>query len=97
MPGTIGATPETLHQLSAEIQQGAAAIELLLDQIAAKVRPLTTDWQGAASESFDELWSQWQAGAEHINHALVAISELLAKAGDAYAETDRSISLAFQL
>lgn len=97
MPSTIGATPETLHQLSAEIQHGADAIELLLDQIAAKVRPLTADWHGAASESFEELWAQWQAGAEHINHALVAISELLAKAGDAYAETDRSISLAFQL
>lgn len=97
MPSTIGATPETLHQLSAEIQQGAEAIEQLLNQIAAKVRPLTADWQGAASQSFDELWAQWQAGAEHINHSLVAISELLAKAGDAYAETDRSISAAFQL
>lgn len=97
MPSSIGATPETLQELSAEIQQGAAAIESLLDQLAAKVKPLTTDWQGSASESFDDLWAQWQAGAEHVHQALVAISELLAKAGVAYAEADRSIAAAFQL
>jgi 6 kDa early secretory antigenic target len=97
MPSSIGATPETLQEMSVEIQNGAAAIEQLLGQLAAKVRPLTSEWQGAASESFDDLWAQWQAGAEHVQQALVAISELLAKAGVAYAEADRSIAAAFQL
>ena len=97
MPSAIGATPETLQELSEEIQQGAAAIQTLLSQLEGKVRPLTADWSGSASESFDDLWAQWQAGAEHVHQALVAISELLAKAGVAYAEADRSIAAAFQL
>ena len=97
MAGAIGATPESLQELSSEIHQGAVAIETLLDQLAAKVRPLTMDWQGAASESFEDLWAQWQAGAEHVHEALVAISELIAKAGIAYAEADRSIAAAFQI
>jgi WXG100 family type VII secretion target len=97
MSGPIGATPETLQELSDEIQQGAAAIQMLLGELERKVRPLTADWQGTASQSFEVLWEQWQAGAEHVHDALVAISELLAKAGLAYAEADRSIAAAFEL
>lgn len=97
MPGAVGAKPETLQELAVEIQQGAAAIETLLDALESKVRPLTVDWQGSASESFEDLWAQWQAGAEHVHQALEAIAELLAKASVAYAEADRSIAAAFQL
>jgi WXG100 family type VII secretion target len=97
MPGPIGVTPEHLQVLSEEILQGASTIERMLDDLELRVRPLASEWQGGASESFESLWQQWQTGASHVHQALVAISELLSKAGFAYAEADRSIADAFQL
>jgi WXG100 family type VII secretion target len=97
MSGPIGVTPDNLQALSEEIQQGAVSIELLLGELARKVAPLADTWQGEARESFEDLWQQWGTGAEHVHQALVAISELLSKAGLAYAEADRSIAAAFQL
>jgi WXG100 family type VII secretion target len=97
MPGPIGVSPENLQALSEEIRQGAAAIELILGELERKIAPFVDDWQGEARESFEGLWGQWQGGAGHVHQALVAISELLEKAGLAYAEAERSIAAAFQV
>jgi WXG100 family type VII secretion target len=97
MPTQFGVAPENLQSLSAEIRQTAISIEALLGDLSRKVAPIQSDWQGPAHESFEQLWSQWQVGADHVHQALVAISELLGKAGSAYAEAERSIASAFQL
>lgn len=97
MPSQIGVSPDDLEALAGEVHQGAAAIEMMIGQLERKIEPLAAGWQGAARESFEDLWAQWHAGAEHVNQALVAIAELLAKAGLAYAEAERSIAEAFQL
>src|SRR5579862_204459 len=97
MPGPIGVSPDNLQQLSQEIQQGAVAIELILAELQRKIEPFVSTWQGEARESFEGLWEQWQTGADHVHQALVSISELLSKAGLAYAEAERSIAAAFQV
>src|SRR3984885_5905413 len=97
MPGPIGVSPENLQALSQEIQQGAAAIELILNELERKIAPFVENWQGEARQSFEGLWGQWQGGADHVHQALVAIAELLSKAGLAYAEAERSIAAAFQV
>ena len=97
MTSEIGVSPEHLQALSGEIQQGAAAIEQLMAELESKIGPLSDEWTGNARESFEELWKQWRVGAEHVHQALIAISELVAKAGLAYAEAERSIASAFQL
>ncbi len=97
MAEMIGVSPAKLQELSGEIQQGAAAIEAILAELSRKIEPFVEEWTGEAQESFGGLWSQWQAGAEHVHQALVAIAELIAKAGLAYAEAERSIAAAFQL
>jgi len=97
MPVQFGVAPENLQVLSAEIRQAATTVEVLFNDLERKVSPLSSDWQGPAHESFEQLWLQWQTGAEHVYQALVAISELLGKAGLAYAEAERSIASAFQL
>jgi WXG100 family type VII secretion target len=97
MPSQIGVSPDDLQALAGEVHQGAAAIEMMIGDLERKIEPLANGWQGAARESFEELWGQWHAGAEHVNQALVAIAELLGKASLAYAEAERSIAQAFQL
>ncbi|HVC25368.1 MAG TPA: WXG100 family type VII secretion target [Acidimicrobiales bacterium] len=97
MPSEIGVSPDDLQALAGEVHQGAAAIEMMIAELERKIEPLASRWQGAARESFEQLWSQWHEGADHVNQALAAIAELLAKAGLAYAEAERSIAEAFQL
>jgi len=97
MASAIGVTPEHLQAISGEVRQGAAAIELIVAELQKKIEPLTTEWSGAARESFEDLWGQWNDGVENVHEALVAIAELIAKAGLAYAEAERSIAAAFQL
>lgn len=96
MSGQLGVSPQNLQALSAEVDQGAAAIERLVRDLERKIEPLAADWQGEARQSFENLWAQWHLGAEHVYRALTAISELLAKAGVAYAEAERSIAQAFE-
>jgi WXG100 family type VII secretion target len=97
MPSQIGVSPDDLQALAGEVHQGAAAIEMMIGELERKIEPLAAGWQGAARESFETLWTQWHAGADHVNQALVAIAELLGKASLAYAEAERSIAQAFQL
>lgn len=93
----IGVRPENLRAIAVEVQQGAAAIELVIAELQRKIAPLVADWSGPARVSFEDLWAQWNSGAENVRAALLAISELLSKAGLAYAEAERSIAAAFQL
>lgn len=94
---TIGVRPENLRAVAVEVQQGAVAIELVVTELQRKIAPLVADWSGTARVSFEELWAQWNSGAENVRAALIAIAELLTKAGLAYAEAERSIAEAFQL
>lgn len=94
---SIGVRPENLRAIAVEVQQGAAAIELVIAELQRKISPLVADWSGSARVSFEDLWAQWNAGADNVRAALIAISELLSKAGLAYAEAERSIAAAFQL
>lgn len=95
--GAIGVRPDSLRAIAIEVEQGAAQIEYVIQELQRKIEPFVADWSGEARASFEELWAQWNAGADNVRAALIAISELIAKASAAYAEAERSIAAAFQL
>jgi WXG100 family type VII secretion target len=45
-------------------------------------------WEGAASEQFNALFTQWKTGADQVQEALHGISQLLSNAGNAYQRTE---------
>ena len=54
------------------------------------------DWSGAASQSFQELYSQWDQSAIQLKESLQGISELLSQAALSYEESENSISGTFR-
>ncbi len=95
MTGYIKVTPEQLHDTSAKLSSGASAIEVTLGDLSNRVGALGAEWAGQASGRFQELYAQWQQGAQQLREALVGISTLTAQAGTAYQASEDAIAASF--
>lgn len=88
-------TPEQLTTLSARVSTGAGSIQSEQQSLAGALAPLGSDWAGVAQTRFQSLWDEWQRSAQGMNHALTGISELMSKAGEAYAQAESSVAASF--
>ncbi len=88
-------TPEQLSTLSGRVGTGAGTIESEQRALASSLAPLGSDWAGVAQLRFQELWAEWQRSALGLNHALTGISELMGKAGEAYAQAESAVAASF--
>ena len=95
MSGFIQVTPEKLHDASAKLSSGASAIEGTLGDLSNRVSALGAEWAGQASGRFQELYAQWQQGAQQLREALMGISQLTAQAGSAYQQSEEAIAASF--
>lgn len=90
--GLIKVTSEDLASASAYLTSGSQEIDGQLASMRNRVQSLVgSDWQGAASSSFDSLYQQWNTSAANLREALDGISRLLANAASAYATTEQQI------
>lgn len=97
MQAGIRVTPEQLRALSAQVGGGSADIDIALAGLRASIEPLAAgDWAGNAAAEFQGLWAQWQHAARDLIEALLGISRLLSRAGDAYAQAEASIAASFR-
>lgn len=97
MQAGIRVTPEQLQALSAHVGGGSADIDMTLARLRASIEPLAAgEWAGNAAAEFQGLWSQWQNAARDLTEALLGISRLLSRAGDAYADAEASIAASFR-
>jgi WXG100 family type VII secretion target len=86
---TIKVTSEQLESTANALASGEQEISGRLGQLQSMVQTLVdSDWQGSASSSFHELWQQWHTGATQVQQALTGISQMLAKTGSIYQETE---------
>jgi WXG100 family type VII secretion target len=92
---TFRVTPEQLSALSGRVSGGAGSIESELRGLSSSLAPLGSDWAGMAQARFQTLWAEWQKSAEGLQHALGGISELLARAGEAYATAEGTVAASF--
>jgi WXG100 family type VII secretion target len=95
MSGYIKVTPEQLHDTSSKLSSGASAIETTLGDLSSRVSSLGAEWAGQASGRFQELYAQWQQGANQLREALMGISQLTAQAGAAYQQSEEAIAASF--
>ena len=91
----IAVSPEQLHSVASQLNNGAASIESTLSQLAAQVAPLESEWQGVAKARFQELWLEWQRSSQGIKEALTGISQLTMQAGTKYESNDQEIAGSF--
>ena len=93
----IKVTPEQLSALSGQVARGSGEIEGQLRALSATVSPLVGgDWGGQASQRVTALWEQWQQSARGLKHALDGISQLMGRAGSAYADAEQQIAATFR-
>ena len=88
----IKVTSEDLANASAQLSSGSQEIDTQLSSMHNLVQELVaSDWQGAASSSFESLYQEWNVSAANLRQALDGISKLLAQAASAYASTEQQI------
>lgn len=94
--GMLKVTSEDLHQVSQSLRSGADQVQAQLTALRRQVEPLTTEWEGAASGSFQELWQEWHNGAAQVQQALTGIATLLTHAAVTYQNAETSIRSSMQ-
>jgi WXG100 family type VII secretion target len=88
----IKVTSEDLANASAQLSTGSQEIDTQLSTMHNLVQDLvSSDWQGAASSSFESLYQEWNTSAANLREALDGISKLLANAASSYATTEQHI------
>lgn len=88
----IKVTSEDLANASAQLSSGSQEIDTQLNTMHNLVQELvSSDWQGAASSSFESLYQEWNVSAANLRQALEGISKLLAQAASAYSSTEQQI------
>jgi WXG100 family type VII secretion target len=94
--GMLKVTSEELLSLSQSLRSGADQVQAQLDAMRRQVEPVATDWEGAASASFQSLWQEWQSGAKQVQDALTGISTLLGNAGRTYQGAEDAVKSSMQ-
>ena len=92
----LSVAPEQLEAIAARLRAGAGEVEALLGQLSGAVGPLLEGWTGAAQAEFDGLWVAWRRDAAALQDGLAELAQLAARAADAYAATESSITGTFR-
>lgn len=88
----IKVTSEDLASVASQLNSGSEEIDSQLTTMRGLVQSLVaSNWQGAASTAFDNLYQQWNTSAANLREALDGISRLVGNAAAAYANTEQQI------
>jgi WXG100 family type VII secretion target len=89
----IKVTSEQLRSVSSQLHTGSEDVSQQLQSMESKVKALVdADWQGAASDSFRDLWDKWHTGAAQVKEALDGISQMLGQAATTYQDTEDQLA-----
>ena len=89
--GLLKVTAEDLDQLASAVMRGSADIDQELNGLRGQLTPLATEWEGAASAKFQQLWDEWQKSAAGLREALDGIGQLLSTAASTYSQAEQSV------
>ena len=93
----ISVTSESISGVANQLTSGAQSIESQLQNLKSLVDGLVGgEWSGAASLSFQELYSQWDQSGVQLKEALEGVAEILNSAALSYEESENAISSSFK-
>jgi WXG100 family type VII secretion target len=93
----LAVTPDQLNSLAGQITKSAGDISGLHKALKGQLSPLFgSDWKGAASGQFTELYTKFDQSATSLTEALSGIGQLLKTAGDSYAQAEAQIASSFR-
>ena len=89
----IKVTSEQLQSVSSQLQRGSEDVSQQLGSMESQVRGLVdAEWQGAASDSFRDMYDKWLRGARDVKEALDGISTMLGQAATTYQDTENQLA-----
>lgn len=68
-----------IDQVSAQIDAKQAALNAKLDELRQIISPLVADWEGAASESYQDKQRQWDSAALELNQMLEQVGTAVSR------------------
>lgn len=94
---SIQVTPQELQRVSGELSGGAGSIQDQNDRMKRQIDDLVqSNWVGAASSSFQELYEKWNTSARNLNESLNGISAMLAESARLYQEQEDELARKFR-
>jgi len=92
----IRVTSDSLAGVAGQLSSGSQSIESQLSNLKSLVEGLISgDWGGTASQSFNELYSQWDQAGIQLKESLQGISDLLNQAALSYEDSENAIASTF--
>jgi WXG100 family type VII secretion target len=95
MSGSLAVTWQELSNASTKINSTRNEVNNQLASLKALVDGLGGTWQGAASSAYNTLYGNWNTSAAKLFESLDGISQLLAKAAQAYEQTEAQLKSGF--
>ena len=93
----IKVTSEELRNVSGQLATGSASVSEQLESMKRQVDALvSSNWQGAASASFNDMYTQWNTSAAQLTEALQGISQMLNSSAQAYEDTEQGLESTFR-
>lgn len=93
----IKVTSEELRNVSGNLTAGSGTVTEQLEAMKRQVDTLvSSNWQGAASASFTDLYTQWNTSAGQLRDALNGIATMLNSSAQAYEDTERGLESTFR-
>ena len=84
----IGVESEDLRRESASVKQGSNEVIDILNRLTGEIQNLAAQWEGAASQAFQDTWHEWQTGAHQVQQAMEHMGVYLEQAAQTYETTE---------
>ncbi|NJC21299.1 WXG100 family type VII secretion target [Arthrobacter pigmenti] len=81
---------DSLAAKSADVQNTIARLQAEVNAMQSGLRSLESEWQGRASQNFQQLVTDWRATQAKVEESLASINEALGMATQQYSEAEAS-------
>lgn len=81
---------DSLAAKSADVQNTIARLQAEVNAMQSGLRSLESEWQGQASQNFQQLITEWRATQAKVEESLASINEALGMATQQYTEAELS-------
>lgn len=85
----IKVTFEAVANMAGQINSQVSNIEGQLEALKSAIAKLSSEWTGAASESYQAVQQSWNNSADDLKSVLARIATAVNAAHDSYAQTER--------
>jgi WXG100 family type VII secretion target len=95
MSGSLAVTWQELSSASNKIVSTEGDIKSSLANLKSLVDGLGGTWQGGASTSYNQLYTNWDTSAKNLFESLDGIAKMLSKAAQVYEQTEQQLKAGF--